>query len=303
MLKEMLNEAKIEGGDMNVERRAVAEKIILYFENRLEYIANARNIERGYVRPFAVGSIICGNTDDTFYVGYIPNIGMNRLVFMNLTHSGHHSDIAFHRFLHSRTGMDFSVARLEGKWMNLDEASRNSKFDAVASILIANEMNRKKNIDMIVENKPLFGPNKYPVQPNFVFVLMPFRDDLTQIYNHVVKPAVEQKNLVVRRADEMHTNNAIMADVWKSICEARIIIADLTGQNPNVMYELGICHTIGKEVIMINQNNEQSKFPFDVSHIKIINYDNSAIGGMHLKQRLEETIEHVLSKIGGNLSS
>jgi hypothetical protein len=53
--------------------------------------------------------------------------------------------------------------------------------------------------------------------------------------------------MVVHKADELKNANFVMQDIWKSICEARIVLADLTGFNANVMYELGIAHTVGKD--------------------------------------------------------
>ena len=48
------------------------------------------------------------------------------------------------------------------------------------------------------------------------------------------------------------------------------MIADCTGKNPNVFYELGIAHTLGKSVFMCSQNRED--FPFDVNHIRSFKY-------------------------------
>jgi hypothetical protein len=65
------------------------------------------------------------------------------------------------------------------------------------------------------------------------------------------------------------------------------------------MYELGIAHALHKEAIMVfqkNRNGESEKFPFDISHIKIIDYVNDAIGGQKMKNRLAETIDYVLDK-------
>ena len=86
-----------------------------------------------------------------------------------------------------------------------------------------------------------------------------------------------------------------MQDIWKSICEARVVIADLTNLNPNVMYELGIAHTVGKETILIYQKpTEKIKFPFDLSHIRRIEYVNDAVGGQKLVQDLKDTLKNVL---------
>ncbi len=127
---------------------------------------------------------------------------------------------------------------------------------------------------------------------------MPFKDGLTEIYNSVIKPTVENKNtgLICRRADDFKTNKAIIQDIWKAICEARVIIADLTGLNANVMYELGVAHTIGKETILIYQlaEGDEPKFPFDLSHIRRIEYQNSVAGGAKLRKDLEDTLDFIL---------
>ena len=103
---------------------------------------------------------------------------------------------------------------------------------------------------------------------------MPFTADLTKIYQTFIKPTVERPefNLVCRRADDVKSNRAIIQDIWKSLCEARLVIAVLSGLNPNVMYELGVAHTLGKETILIYQRGEDIKFPFDLAHIRRIEY-------------------------------
>jgi hypothetical protein len=112
-------------------------------------------------------------------------------------------------------------------------------------------------------------------------------------YRSVIKPSVEAEGLLCRRADEIVSNRAIMQDIWRSICEARIVVADLTGRNANVFYELGIAHTVGKETILLAQHDEQ-RFPFDVAHIRRIFYENTASGGQRLRQTLGQTIREIL---------
>jgi hypothetical protein len=102
--------------------------------------------------------------------------------------------------------------------------------------------------------------------------------------------------LVCKRADDIKSNRAIMQDIWKSICEARIIIADMSNLNPNVMYELGIAHTIGKETILLYQKtNQELRFPFDLSHIRRIEYENTMTGAKALESNLSLTLDNVLS--------
>lgn len=73
------------------------------------------------------------------------------------------------------------------------------------------------------------------------------------------------------------------------------MIADLTGLNPNVMYELGYAHAMNKEVITIYEANKDKdkdfKFPFDIRHIEIKIYKNNITESEKLKKELEETID------------
>ena len=125
---------------------------------------------------------------------------------------------------------------------------------------------------------------------------MPFDQELTDIYQTFVKPTVEEQNLVCRRADDIRTNRAIMDNIWKSICEARLVIADLTMGNANVFYELGIAHTVGKETILISQRNEHRR-PFDVLHLRTIIYENTAVGGERLREELRQSLTDLLEPV------
>ena len=124
---------------------------------------------------------------------------------------------------------------------------------------------------------------------------MPFTEELTRIYERIIKPMVEGQGLACKRADDIRTNKAIMDNIWKSICEARLIIADLTLGNPNVFYKLGIAHTVRKEAILISQRQEAEKErPFDVLHLRTIIYEDTAVGGHYLRRELAESIRVVL---------
>jgi len=149
----------------------------------------------------------------------------------------------------------------------------------------------------LIQINPVFGSPSYTIDPRLAFVLMPFKPDLTVIYQNFIKPTVQDQvyGLVSRRADDIKSNRAVIQDIWKSICEARLIIADLSGLNPNVMYELGIAHTLGKESILIYQRGEEIKFPFDLAHIRRIEYTNDPLGGKTLVDDLRATLEAVLS--------
>lgn len=180
--------------------------------------------------------------------------------------------------------------------LEAESTSRASALEAISQAHVQSEINRVHAQMNVVPINPVFGPASYAVDPRLTFVLMPFTDELTEIYQTFIKPVVESPefSLVCRRADDVKSNRAIIQDIWKSLCEARFVIADLTGFNANVLYELGIAHTLGKETILIYQRGAEVKFPFDLSHIRRIEYDNNALGGKALETELRATLKSVI---------
>ena len=181
--------------------------------------------------------------------------------------------------------------------LEVEPATRIGAIEAISQAHVQSEVNRVQAQMNVVPINPIFGPASYAIDPRLTFVLMPFTDELTEIYQTFVKPVVESAefNLVCRRADDIKSNRAVIQDIWKSLCEARFVIADLTGFNANVLYELGIAHTLGKETILIYQRGADVKFPFDLTHIRRIEYENNAIGGRALETELRATMRTVIN--------
>jgi hypothetical protein len=157
---------------------------------------------------------------------------------------------------------------------------------------------------VIGDINPIFGRTHLRIDDRLAFVLMPFRDDLDEIYETYVKPTVESKGLQCRRADDIKTGTKIIEDIWHSICQARVIIADLTYKNENVMYELGIAHTLGKDSILISQGGSvDDKFPFDIAHIRIRRYENTVMGAHKLTTGLADALSETLNEKMHHFSS
>ncbi|NQY65480.1 MAG: hypothetical protein HRT38_17545 [Alteromonadaceae bacterium] len=141
--------------------------------------------------------------------------------------------------------------------------------------------------------RPVFGkPSGQPKSD--VFVLMPFNDVLDQIYNNHIKFVCEKNNLICTRADEQLGTNAVMNDIWEQIHNSELIVADCTGRNPNVFYELGIAHTLGKKVLIITGNSED--IPFDIRHLRYIPYAYTVEGMREFDVKLSENLDRAFNK-------
>jgi hypothetical protein len=117
-----------------------------------------------------------------------------------------------------------------------------------------------------------------------VFVIMPFNKEFDLVYECIEK-SVTQAQLKCIRADKEVYSGIIMDKIRENIARAGIIIAELSEQNPNVFYELGLAHAWGKKVIMITQNIRS--IPFDLKHWRMAIYDRSNINGLKEKLKTE----------------
>jgi hypothetical protein len=145
--------------------------------------------------------------------------------------------------------------------------------------------------DLVV--RPFFERPKNLDRKRDLFVLMPFSEALRPVYEDHIKKVCAEIGLTVARADDFFSAHSVMTDVWSGILFAGAIIADCTGRNPNVFYEIGLAHVLGKPVVLITQSTDD--VPFDVRHIRFIQYTFTPRGMADFERTLSETVRSILS--------
>ena len=115
----------------------------------------------------------------------------------------------------------------------------------------------------------VFQLSTNPINSNLVSLMMPFSAEFTAV-NLALKSALEAENFVCKRADDFWFHPCLMQDIVELICTSKVVICDLSNKNANVLYEAGIAHTLGKEVILITQNIDD--VPFDLRAFRWIRY-------------------------------
>ena len=118
------------------------------------------------------------------------------------------------------------------------------------------------------------------------FVLMPFSDRLNTVYNNFFKPVLEDAGFKVYRADDLESESQrnILSDILDGISTNDLIVADLTDLNPNVFYELGVAHALGKTVILLTQQREE--VPFDLRQYRLTEYSTDFVEIKEAEARL-----------------
>lgn len=128
------------------------------------------------------------------------------------------------------------------------------------------------------------------------FVVSPIGDEgsdirrnADQLFNHIIKPVCEKCGFDAVRIDHENTPDLITQGILDSLHNYDLVIADLTGHNPNVFFEMGYRTSIGKPIIHLKRKGEN--IPFDVSSIRTFDYDLTDLDIVaETRDRLEKAI-------------
>lgn len=134
-------------------------------------------------------------------------------------------------------------------------------------------------------------PEHESIEHALASAMMPFDVGFNPVYESI-RRAAENAGLRCRRADDIWENAAIIQDVVALIDRSRVVVCDCSGRNPNVFYEAGIAHTLGREVILITQSEHD--IPFDLRHLRYIRYLNNNEGRAGLTGALQARMQTIL---------
>ncbi len=133
--------------------------------------------------------------------------------------------------------------------------------------------------------------NSDPKKKLSIFVVMPFDSAFRDIYQLGIKPACTDAGAVCERVDEQVFLQNIMDRIYGQIRSSDLMIGEMTGRNPNVFYEVGYAHGLGKPVILVTKVSDD--IPFDLKHYPHIVYGDS-ISDLkeQLRRKVRWCVEH-----------
>ena len=183
-----------------------------------------------------------------------------------------------------------------------DESNKTYKdlkkcIKAVSKATIKLEKNDKSK-SMLVE--PMFKARNIKSKPNMCFCILPFNNDRIEIFDEVIKPYLRKDCNInaIKSGDMFNANSDMIEDIWIKINEAAFIVADISDKNPNVFYELGICHTLGKKIILIcdeesRDKDYKGKLPFDINTRFTYFYKNRGSGPIKIVEHIEKCLKEI----------
>lgn len=212
-----------------------------------------------------------------------------------------------------RMASDSALIRPAQELMNVGERSpREATIQLILSIasllesyeddLRAQEEESLQEQQRLLEDKlGITGDGKPSIRvddPKAVFVIMPFRAEFNDVWKGGIQSACSDLGLTAVRVDMINRSSNITDDIVESIVNCHVAIADVTENNPNVMFELGYAMAKAKPNIIISQSSDF--LPFDIRHLRTIVYANSWSGIEELRKKLTDFLKEVLPHAGSS---
>lgn len=154
-------------------------------------------------------------------------------------------------------------------------------------IYISSVMKQHDAIRKITFSPSVFKIPTEGVSRDLVSVMMPFAAQFNPVYE-TIKMACGFSNLRCQCADDIWKDSTIIQDIFNLIFISNIVVVDFSEKNPNVMYETGIAHTLGKHVVPITQS--MADVPFDLQSHRVLKYLPNAEGLDKLQKALTQRL-------------
>lgn len=126
------------------------------------------------------------------------------------------------------------------------------------------------------------------------FVIMQFTEQFNSFFEHVIYPVAKRSGLEAFRGSDVYKPGIILEDILRDILESEVIIAEITPSNPNVFYELGYAHALGKQTVLL-ADRASAELPFDIRGYRVIFYENTIKGKPEVEKQLEAHLKNIMT--------
>lgn len=205
------------------------------------------------------------------------------LGWQSLTRAGRLKNLIPHRPYHMEVGLEGQKVRLKVDDVNVLETVLPSPLEHAGFGLFAWDDAAITFENVCVRRDALKA-----------FVMMPFREPFDALYKDVIfEVAARRLGFEVTRVDEIVGPGIIMDDIRQKIDEAHVVVAEISSPNPNVFYELGYAHALGKPAVLLARREVGKDLPFDIRGYRAIFYDDTIGGKKSVEEQLQRHLEAV----------
>ena len=239
------------GGTMPSDLQEKVDKLLDEFKAEVDAISQDRHLQRGIARSQLPCSMIAVIDRATlFIVAQFRSEGRLSTYFYT-------PDSSFEPRKVINSAMwefgfeDPFLIQFPAELLDRDSADRKEALSKIASEHIDSEFLRFEGLLNLLTTRPIFGSAPHAFGQGSVLVLSS-PEGSSKLVEEAISKASESAGLVPNFAVDIREGKQAVRELWLSINESRVIIADLAGPDPGVMYALGIAHTVGRDTVLIH---------------------------------------------------
>jgi hypothetical protein len=291
----MLNDkSRIRSGEMEADLSAGVDAIIDEFMTAVDALVEERHLQRGIARSQLPSSMVAILDKESLSL-----IGQFRLEnrFASYFHRPDISLTVQQADNSARWEFGFEdpfIIQIPATLIEQSKDDRKAGLLIIASKHIDSEYQRLEEKLSLMRSRPIFGGQGEPEMAGSLLLLLPIGGGRAASEKAILS-AVSVSGLPYEDAPDIRSGRAAVKELWRSINRAALILADLTLDDPAVMYSLGIAHTLGKETVLIYPQG--SKYLRDIPKTYQIEYEESEAGRSKLEEEIGRTLVRVLAPI------
>jgi hypothetical protein len=291
----MLNDkSRMRSGDMEAELADRVDGLMDEFMAAVDAMTEERHLQRGIARSQLPSSMVAILDQKSLSI-----IGQFRLE-NRVGSYFHRPDIALTPQQVAKSAQwefgfdDPFIIQFPAVLMEQSRGDREAALQATAGKHIDSEYLRLEEKLSFMRHRPIFGPASVPVMAKSILLLEP-GEGRPQAIKSAIQSALSASNLPYEDAADIGSGRAAVREMWRSINYAAVILADLTGADPQVMYGLGMAHTLGKETVLVYPQG--SKYLTDIPGTNRIEYEDTDAGRARLQEELSRMLGSIFAPI------
>jgi len=117
------------------------------------------------------------------------------------------------------------------------------------------------------------------IQKKTVFVLTPMNPEYQQDYKWI-KEGFSKHKYICSRGDDINVNENLLSHIIEEMLSSTFVVANISGRNPNVFYELGIAHALGKDIVLVARSEKDITFDLSSSQVVIYSHKDGLLKGI-----------------------
>jgi hypothetical protein len=277
-------------GDMPEDLQAKVDDLLEEFMAIVDSSVEERHLQKGIARSQLPSSMVALLDKESLFIlaQFRPQTSISQYL--------HNPSIAF-TLEKARTNAQWEfgfedpfVIQFPARLLDQSPAQRRVALEKIANDHIESEFLRFISLLGLMRTRPIFGSVPAPVDSQTALLLLP-AEGVGGVKHQIITRVAEGLGWQCELPKDIRTGKAAVRELWMSINQSLVTIADLTGADPAVMYALGIAHTVGRETILIRPKG--SKILADIPRTRGIEYEEGEEG----RKRLEEELGEILANM------